>query len=188
MESADTAEEILVSTIRYINMRKEGGASEGSLITDYPSPSIIKELQGLLMKKIAQNPSLLRSLLSVHLQEFMTVLQQATTSPSDIDTSLQHLLNQLSALSIKMPSPSTDSNKKSSSSPVTGHHSSVLGISQKGDFSEPSKLEQLTDKLQEKLRKMREIYGLNPDDTGVVHDVLGKASPQTKESNRKDEL
>lgn len=198
LENANTAEEILVSTIRYINMRKdEAGVSGSSLITDYPSPSIIKELQGLLMKKIAQNPGLLRSLLSVHLQEFMAVLQQATTSPSDLDSSLKHLLNQLSVLSIKVPPSSSSSSSSSSPSTAEGNEKYspsstqrplALGTSQKGDFSEPSKLEQLTEKLQEKIKKVKEIYGLNPGEPGMLDDIVGQASPQTKESKRKDEL
>ncbi|XP_042222341.1 ER degradation-enhancing alpha-mannosidase-like protein 3 isoform X2 [Homarus americanus] len=185
LEKAETAEEILVAAVRYVNARQEQETAKGNtLMIDHPSSSIVTELQSLLVKKTASNPGLLKSLLSVHLRELMAVLQQATPSPSDLDASLHHLLNQLSALTIKSSAPLDDSKKTAFT-----QQSVVQGVSQKGDFNENSKLEHLTEKLQEKLRKIKKKYGLNPEHIeGILSEIKGTASPQTKDHNRQDEL
>nr|XP_045621161.1 ER degradation-enhancing alpha-mannosidase-like protein 3 [Procambarus clarkii] len=174
LEKAKTAEEILVAAVRYVNVRQEQEVAKDNTLRTDSSVSIVTELQGLLLKKTASDPSLLKSLLSVHLRELMAVLQQATPSPSDLDASLHHLLNQLSSLTIKS-SALKDEYKKAASL----EQSLSQGVSQKGDFNE-NKLDHITEKFQEKIRKIKKKYGLNPEHI--------EGMPQTKDLNRKDEL
>ncbi|XP_042885178.1 ER degradation-enhancing alpha-mannosidase-like protein 3 isoform X2 [Penaeus japonicus] len=184
LEEAETAEEILVAAVRYVNLRQEQENAKGNALQiDHPSSSIVTELQSLLVHKTASDPSLLRSLLSVHLRELMAVLQQATPSPADLDASIHHLLNQLSAFSTKPP-------QESAKKPPTTAPASPQGAAQKGDFNENSRLEHLTEKIQEKIRKLKKKYeGLIPQHIeGMLSDIEGTSSPNTKDANRKDEL
>lgn len=183
MEEAETAEEILVAAVRYVNLRQEQENAKGNTpLLDHPSSSIVTELQSLLVRKTASDPSLLRSLLSVHLRELMAVLQQATPSPADLDASIHQLLNQLSAFSTKPPQENT---KK----PLTTAPASPQGAAQKGDFHE-NRLEHLTEKIQEKIRKLKKKYeGLIPQHIeGLLSDLEGTSPPNTKDADRKDEL
>ncbi|XP_069942665.1 ER degradation-enhancing alpha-mannosidase-like protein 3 isoform X1 [Cherax quadricarinatus] len=184
LEKAKTAEEILVAAVRYVNVRQEQEVARGNtLMTEHSSALIVTELQSLLVKKTASDPSLLKSLLSVHLRELMAVLQQAAPSPSDLDASLHHLLNQLSTLTMTA-STSLDESKK----PVASQQPSVRGDLQKWDFNENSKLDHLAEKFQEKIRKIKKKYGLSPEHIESISDIQGTVSPQTKDHNRKDEL
>lgn len=183
LEEAETAEEILVAAVRYVNLRQEQENAKGNTpLLDHPSSSIVTELQSLLVRKTASDPSLLRSLLSVHLRELMAVLQQATPSPADLDASIHQLLNQLSAFSTKPPQENT---KK----PLTTAPASPQGAAQKGDFHE-NRLEHLTEKIQEKIRKLKKKYeGLIPQHIeGLLSDLEGTSPPNTKDADRKDEL
>ncbi|XP_071551477.1 ER degradation-enhancing alpha-mannosidase-like protein 3 [Panulirus ornatus] len=185
LEKAETAEEILVAAVRYVNVRLEQEGARGNpLMIDHPSSSIITDLQGFLIKKTASNPSVLKSLLSVHLRELMAVLQQATPTPSDLDASLYHLLNQLSALTIKSSASLNDIKNAAST-----QQSVVQGTSQKGDFNGNNKLDHLTEKFQEKIRKIKKKYGIKPEIIeNVLSDIQGIATSQTKDSSKKDEL
>lgn len=183
LEEAETAEEILVAAVRYVNLRQEQENAKGNTpLLDHPSSSIVTELQSLLVRKTASDPSLLRSLLSVHLRELMAVLQQATPSPADLDASIHQLLNQLSAFSTKPPQENT---KK----PLMTAPASPQGAAQKGDFHE-NRLEHLTEKIQEKIRKLKKKYeGLIPQHIeGLLSDLESTSPPNTKDANRKDEL
>lgn len=183
LEEAETAEEILVAAVRYVNLRQEQENAKGNTPQlDHPSSSIVTELQSLLVRKTASDPSLLRSLLSVHLRELMAVLQQATPSPADLDASIHQLLNQLSAFSTKPPQENT---KK----PLMTAPASPQGAAQKGDFHE-NRLEHLTEKIQEKIRKLKKKYeGLIPQHIeGLLSDLESTSPPNTKDANRKDEL
>ncbi|MPC13214.1 ER degradation-enhancing alpha-mannosidase-like protein 3 [Portunus trituberculatus] len=154
LENANSAEEILVAAVHYVNSRQEQEVAEGNILkTGQPSSAIITELQGLLIKKTSSDPSLLKSLLSVHLRELMAVLQQASPSTSDLDTSLHHLLNQLTALTLK---PSVLDHPRNTASETKLSHQRG---SPKGDHNEDSKLEEeLSEVIQHQIRKIRKQF------------------------------
>lgn len=182
LENANSAEEILVAAVHYVNSRQEQEIAEGNILkVGQPSSAIITELQGLLIKKTSSDPSLLKSLLSVHLRELMAVLQQASPSTSDLDTSLHHLLNQLTALTLK---PSVLDHPRNTASETKLTHQ---GGSSKGDHNEENKLEHFSEVIQDKIRKIRKKFEYNADSEDVS-DSKDRDSLQTKDLDRKDEL
>lgn len=101
LEKADTAEEILVAAVRYINVRQSEEPVDGTgaeSLVNPPSASLVAELQQLMLKKTKSKPGLLRTLLGVHFKELMSVVNQVKPSSSDPDTSLQNLLRILGHL------------------------------------------------------------------------------------------
>ncbi|XP_045101503.1 ER degradation-enhancing alpha-mannosidase-like protein 3 [Portunus trituberculatus] len=183
LENANSAEEILVAAVHYVNSRQEQEVAEGNILkTGQPSSAIITELQGLLIKKTSSDPSLLKSLLSVHLRELMAVLQQASPSTSDLDTSLHHLLNQLTALTLK---PSVLDHPRNTASETKLSHQRG---SPKGDHNEDSKLEEeLSEVIQHQIRKIRKQFEHTTDSDDVSANK-DRDSLQTKDLDRKDEL
>lgn len=181
LENAETAEEILVAAVHYVNSRQEQEVAEGNILkVGQPSSTVISELQGLLIKKTSSDPGLLKSLLSVHLRELMAVLQQATPSTSDLDMSLYQLLNHLTTLSLK---PSLlDHPRNTASESKLPHH-----VSPKGDHSENSKLEHFSEAIQDKIRKIKKKFE-DDTDTEDNSDRKDTASFQTKDHDSKDEL
>lgn len=182
LENANSAEEILVAAVHYVNSRQEQEVAEGNILkAGQPSSAIITELQGLLIKKTSSDPSLLKSLLSVHLRELMAVLQQASPSTSDLDTSLHHLLNQLTALTLK-PSVLDHPRNTASDSKLSQRGSP------KGDHNEDGKLEeQFSEVIQHQIRKIRKQFEHTTDFDDVSANK-DRDSLQTKDLDRKDEL
>ncbi|KAB7496940.1 ER degradation-enhancing alpha-mannosidase-like protein 3 [Armadillidium nasatum] len=68
LEEAETPEEVLKAALAFVTAAQRQNTAEGSAKR---SSEIISELQILLLKKTASNPGLLKSLLSVHLIDFV---------------------------------------------------------------------------------------------------------------------
>ena len=112
----------------------------------------------------------------------MAVLQQASPSTSDLDTSLHHLLNQLTALTLK---PSVLDHPRNTASETKLSHQRG---SPKGDHNEDSKLEEeLSEVIQHQIRKIRKQFEhtTNSEDVSANKD---RDSLQTKDLDKKDEL
>lgn len=184
LDEAQTAEEILIAAVRYINIRQ---------LQDQPSSSAVSELQNVLIKKTASNPGLLHSLLNVHLRELIGALPQQSAHPStsdapEVDNSLHNLLTHLSTLTANLRKflPVTKDTKKSPSEQL----SSLPAGLKKGDLNENSKVDHLTDKIHDKLKKLKKKYeGMIPQH---IEDILDNnqdmSSSLTKDAVKKDEL
>ncbi|XP_064084322.1 ER degradation-enhancing alpha-mannosidase-like protein 3 [Macrobrachium nipponense] len=184
LDEAQTAEEILIAAVRYINIRQ---------LQDQPSSSAVSELQNVLIKKTASNPGLLHSLLNVHLRELLGALPQqsahaSTSDAPEVDNSLHNLLTHLSTLTANLRKflPVTKDTKKSPSEQL----SSLPAGLKKGDLNENSKVDHLTDKIHDKLKKLKKKYeGMIPQH---IEDILDNnqdvSSSLTKDAVKKDEL
>ncbi|XP_068226666.1 ER degradation-enhancing alpha-mannosidase-like protein 3 isoform X3 [Palaemon carinicauda] len=185
LDEAQTAEEIMIAAIRYINIRQ---------LQDQPSSSAVSELQNVLIKKTASNPGLLHSLLNIHLRELSGALPQVSTRPSSSDApevhnSLHNLLTHLSTLTANLRKflPVTKDAKKT---PSSEQLSSLPAGLKKGDLNENSKVDHLTDKLHEKLKKLKKKYeGMIPQHIeDILDDNQDMSASLTKEAVKKDEL
>ena len=118
LDKANTPEELLQSALIYVKTRLEDAKKQENRKSKIihtsttshsqppppaPQSSILSEIQILFLKKTAQNPLLLKTLLTLHLKDVLKVLNLAATNPKELQSALQLLIAKLSSIGNPIP-------------------------------------------------------------------------------------